>query len=102
ALNRFAFAELNRQLRTGVVDPRALLAELQSDPAAAELLCELLRGVFVLPGDETIQHLDDRHFAPEALENRCELGADDAAAEDHEPARHLRLREEPRGVDTAR
>ena len=35
------------------------------------------------------KHLDDRHLAAEALEDRGELAADDAAAEDDEPPRDL-------------
>src|SRR5262249_10765195 len=38
----------------------------------------------------------------EGLEDRGELAADDPAAEDDEPARNLRLREQPGRVDTTR
>ena len=48
------------------------------------------------------EHLDDRHLGAEALEDRGELAADDAAAEDDEPLRHLRLREQAGRVDAAR
>ena len=41
--------------------------------------------VVVLLRDERRQHLDDRHLAAEAPEDRGELAADDPAAEDDEP-----------------
>ena len=71
-------------------------------PRFAERLRELLRRVRVLLRDQRRQHLDDRHLAAEALEDRCELAADDPAAEHDEPARHLGLREQPGRVDAAR
>src|SRR5207249_3962473 len=46
--------------------------------------------------------LDDRHLGAEALEDGGELAADDPAAEDDEPARHLLLREQAGRVDAAR
>ena len=44
----------------------------------------------------------DRHLGAEAVEDRGELAADDAAAEHDEPARHLRLGEQAGRVDAAR
>ena len=85
-LHRLAVAEVDGELRAVVLDLRALLAELERDAALPELLRELLRGVSVLLRDERVEHLDDRHLAAEAVEDRGELAADDAAAEDDEPA----------------
>src|SRR5581483_1483707 len=101
-LHRLAVAEVHGQLGAVVVDAGALLAELQRDPAALELLRQLLRGVSVLLRDERVEHLDDRHLAAEAREDRRELAPDDATAEDDEPTRHLLLREQSRRVDAAR
>ena len=71
-------------------------------PRLPELLRELLGGVVVLLRDQLRQHLDDRHLGAEAAEDRRELAADDPAAEHDEPARHLRLGEQPGRVDAAR
>ena len=68
-------------------------------PRLVNCLRELLRGVGVLLRDQRVEHLDDRHLGAEAVEDRGELGADDAAAEDHEPVRDLRLRQQPGRVD---
>ena len=101
-LHGLAVAEVDGELRAVVVDLRALLAELERDAALAELLRELLRGVGVLLRDQRVEHLDDRHLAAEAVEDRGELAADDAAAEDDEPLRHGLLREQAGRVDAAR
>ena len=45
--------------------------------------------VGVLLRDQRVEHLDDRHLGAEAVEDRRELAADDPAAEDDEPPRHL-------------
>src|SRR5581483_10206327 len=100
-LHGFALAEVDGQLRSVVVDLRALLAELERDAALRELLRELLRRVGVLGGDERVEHLDDRHLGAEAAEDRGELAADDAATENDETSRHALLREQPGGVDAA-
>ena len=71
-------------------------------PRLAELLGELLRRVGVLQRDQRRQQLDDRHLAAEAVEDGGELAADDAAAEDDEPARHLGLREQAGRVHATR
>ena len=63
-----------------VFDLRALLLEVQRDPALPELFGELLRRVDIFLGDQVRQHLDDRHLAAEAIEDRRELAADDPAA----------------------
>ena len=97
-----AVAEVNAQPVAGLLDLRALLLEMQRDPAPAELLRELLGRVVVLGRDQLRQHLDDRHLGAEAVEDRRELAADDPAAQDDEPARHLRLPEQALGVDAAR
>src|SRR5581483_5241099 len=81
---------------------RALLAELKRDAALAELLRKLLGRVRILLRDERVEHLDDRHLAAEAAEDRGELAADDPPAEDDEAARHLLLGEEPGRIDAAR
>src|SRR5207244_2328244 len=60
-----AVAEMNGQLRAGIVDLGALLLALQGDAALAAWLRELLRGVRVLLRAQRRQHLDDRHFAAE-------------------------------------
>src|SRR5439155_6345535 len=101
ALDRLAVAEVDGQPAGGFLHLRALLLEVEVDPALAELLRELLRGVFVLGRDQPRQHLDDRHLGAEAPEDRRELAADDAAAQDDEPLRHLGLREQRLGVDAA-
>ena len=84
-----------------LLDLRALLLEMERDPAFSELLGELLRRVRVLLRNQRRQHLDDRHLAAEAPEDRRELAADDAAAKHDEPVRHLCLREQPLRVDAA-
>ena len=75
---------------------------LLRDAAAAELLRKLLRRIRVFLRNEVRKHLDDRHLAAEAAEDRRELAADDSAAEDDEALRHFRLREQAGGVDAAR
>ena len=92
---------MDGELGAVVVDLRALLAELKRDPALPERLRQLLRRVRVLLRDQRLEHLDDRHLGAEALEDRRELAADDAAAEDDEAPRHLGLREQAGGVDAA-
>src|SRR5262249_54402880 len=101
-LHRLAVTEVNDELRTVVLDLRALLAELERDAALLELLRELLRGVGVLLRDERVEHLDDRHLRAKAVEDRGELAADDAAAEDDETLRDGLLREQAGRVDAAR
>ena len=101
-LHGLALAEVHRELRPVVVDAGALLAQLQRDAAALELLRELLRGIRVLLRDQRVEHLDDGHLAAEAREDRRELAADDAAAENDEAPRYLLLCEEAGRVDAAR
>src|SRR5262249_36332560 len=100
-LDGLAVAEVNRELRAVVLDARALLAEMERDAALAELLRQLLARVLVLLRDER-EHLDDRHLGAEAVEDRGELAADDAAAQHREALRHLLEREETGRVDAAR
>ena len=95
-LDRLALTEVDGEDPVPVLDLRALLAELERDPALAELLGELLGGVRVLHRDQRRQHLDDRHLGAEALEDRRELAADDPAAENDEALRHLLLGEQAR------
>ena len=52
ALDGLALAEVHDQVLTVVVDLRALLPELERDPAPLERLGELLRGVLVLLRDQ--------------------------------------------------
>src|SRR5262249_60078702 len=101
-LHHLAVAKMNRELRAVVLHLRALLLEVERDAAPAELLRELLRRVRVLLRDERRQHLDDRHLAADALEDRRELAADDPPAEHDEPPRNVGLPEQALGVDAAR
>src|SRR5439155_24521922 len=80
---------------------RALLLEMESDPALAQLPRKLLRAIFVLGRNQLRQHLDDRHLRPEPPEDRRELAADAAAAENHEPLRYPALGQQALGVDAA-
>src|SRR5439155_27127817 len=98
-LHRLALAEVDGQPGARVLHLRALLAEVELDPAPAELLRKLLRRVVVLLWDQPVEHLDDRHLAAEAREDRGELATDDAAAEDDEPTRQLGLGEQAGRVD---
>ncbi len=97
-INRLAVAEVHGQRASLVFHLLALLLEVKSDPALAKLLRELFRRVRVFLRDQRRQHLDDRHLAAEAIEDRCELAADDAAAEHDESLRDFRLREQSLGV----
>ena len=101
-LHRLTVTVVDGELRAVVLDLRALLAELQRDAAPPELLRKLLRRVRVLLRDQRLEHLDDRHLGAETAEDRGELAADDAAAEDDEPPRDLLLRQEPGRVDAPR
>src|SRR5262249_47489296 len=83
------------EARSGLLDARALLAELEADALLAERLRQLLRGVLVLEGDDSVEHLDDRDLAAEGGEDRGELAPDDPAAENRQAPRHLGLRQEP-------
>src|SRR6185437_12314565 len=94
-LDALALPEGDGERRAVVADLLALLAELQRDAAPAELLRQLLRRVRVLLRDERVEHLDDGDLGAEAVEDRRELAADDAATEDDEPPRQLGLGEEP-------
>src|SRR6266516_426024 len=100
-LDRLAVAEMYGQRASRVLYLPALLLEVKRDAALAELLRELLRRISVLLWDQRRQQLDDRHLTAEALEDRRELAADDAAAEHDEALRNLRLRKQPLGVDAA-
>src|SRR5439155_2662371 len=93
---------MDAQPVAGLLDLRALLLEVERDPALPELLRELLRGVRVLLRDQLRQHLDDRHLGAKAAEDGRELAADDAAAEDDEAPGELRLGEEAGRVDATR
>ncbi len=97
-----AVPEVDGQRAVLLLDLRALLLEVQRDAAPPELLRELLRRVLVLLRDERGKHLDDRHLAPEPAEDRRELAADDASAEDDEPLRNLVAREQAGRVDAQR
>ena len=68
-------------------------AGLEVDLAAPEGPLERLGAGLVLVGDEPRQRLDDGHLGAEALEDRGELDADDAAAEHDDPAGHVVERE---------
>src|SRR5918996_1700257 len=100
ALDRLA-AEVHLQAVARVLDPVALRLEVDGDAALLELLRERLGGVLVLLRDERGEHLDDRHLAPEPLQDGGELAADDPAAEDDDALRHVGLREKARRVDAA-
>ena len=73
----------------GVLDPRRPRAEVDGDLALLERPLELLARVLVLHRDQVVEHLDDRDLGPEVGEDRRELDADHAAAEDGQPLRHL-------------
>ncbi len=98
-LDGLAVAVAHGQGAARLLDGGALLAELERDPLLAESLGQLLGGVVVLLRDQAIEHLDHRHLAPERPEDRGELAADDPAAENGDPGRHLRLGKEPGRVD---
>ena len=100
-LDGLAVAEVNRERAARVLDLRALLLEMKRDPALAELLRELFRRVRVFLRNEARQHLDDRHLAAEAVEDRRELAADDPAAENDQTLGDFRLREQSCRVDAA-
>ena len=99
ALDRLTLAEVDDERGARVLDLRALLAEVERDAALAEGLRQLLRRVEVLLRDQRVEHLDDRDLGAEPLEDRRELAADDAAAENDEALRHLRLRQQAGRVD---
>ena len=99
ALRRLALTEVDGQRAAGVLDLRALLAEVDDDPAPRERLAQLARRVRVLLRNERVEHLDHRHLGAEALEDRRELAADDSASEHDEPLGHLGLRQKPGRVD---
>ena len=80
ALDGFALAEVDDERRARVLQLRALLAEMDDDAAPRIRLAELARRVGILLRDEGVEHLDDRHLGPEALEDGGELAADDPAA----------------------
>ena len=102
ALDALVVPEAHVELRSGVVDLGALLAEVDDDPALRECLSELAGRVRVLLRNEALEHLDDGDVAAEALEDRRELAADDPATQDHESLRDLGLREQARRVHAAR
>ena len=62
---------------------------MNRNPLLLERLRQLSGNSLVLGRDDPRQQLEDRHLAPEASEDRCELDADGAAAEDDERARHF-------------
>src|SRR5919198_1787708 len=94
-------AVVNDESAVALLDLVALGLEVDLDAPLLELLGELLGRVVVLLRDERRKHLDDRHLAAKAPEDRGELASDDASAEDEEPFGHLGLREEARRVDAA-
>ena len=96
---RLAVAVANGQRAARLLDGGALLAELERDSLLAERLRKLLGRVVVLLRDQAVEHLDHRHLAAEGAEDRGELAADDPAAENGDPRRHLRLREQAGRVD---
>ena len=93
---------MHPQAVAGLLDLLALLLQVQRDAALPELLGEPQPKRRRPLADQLRQHLDDRHLGAEAAEDGRELAADDAAAEDDEAARHLRLCEQPGRVDAAR
>src|ERR1051326_2450036 len=62
---------------------------------------ELLRHFFVLDREEERHDLDDRHLRAEAREDRGELAADRARADDEHRLRHVLQFEDVVGVDDA-
>src|SRR5262249_22088975 len=54
-LDRLALAEMDGERASAVVDLRALLSQLERDSALAELLRELLGGVFILHRDQPFE-----------------------------------------------
>src|SRR5207244_6113684 len=66
-----AVSEMDGEHAAVVVDLRALLLEVERDATLAELLGELPGRVRILLRNERRQHLDDRHLATQALEDRA-------------------------------
>ena len=62
---------------------------MNRDALLAERLLELRRHGFVFDRHETRQQFDNRHLAAEAAEDRRELHADGAAAQDHDRFGHF-------------
>ena len=66
---------------------------MNGDALLLERLLQLGRNRFVFGRDDARQQLDDRHLAAEAAEDRRELHADRAAAENDHRLRHLAQRD---------
>jgi hypothetical protein len=77
-------------------------AQVHRDAALLERPLELLRRVRVLHRDQPVEHLDDRHLAAPVGQDRGELDADHAAAEDGDSARHLLDGQQAGRVDAQR
>src|SRR4030095_12354716 len=68
---------------------RYFRARQRRDALLAERARKLDGDRFVLDGHESREQLDERHLAAEAAEDRSELDADGAAAEDHDRPGHF-------------
>jgi hypothetical protein len=91
---------MDRELQTVVLDRVHCLPRWSVMPRLPNCFASSLRASSSSCGMSG-QHLDDRDLGAEAVEDRGELAADDAAAEHDEPARDLLLREEAGRVDAA-
>jgi hypothetical protein len=93
---------MQRGRLAGILDPGGRRAQVGGDLALLERPLELLARVLVLHRDQVVEHLDDGDLRPEVGEDRCELDADDSAAQDGQPLRHLPDLEQAGGVEAAR
>ena len=85
-----------RRHRASVDDPALDLDLLDAgrhvggDPLLAERLVDLGGDLGILEREDAVEQLDDGDLGAEAVEDRRELHADRAGAEDQEPSRDLR------------
>src|SRR4029077_5405839 len=77
-------------------------AQVHGDAALLEGAGQLLGGVGVLGRDQAVQHLADRDLAAEVVQDRGELDANHAAAEDRGPGGHRVDFEQAGRVDAER
>ena len=70
-------------------------AELELDPLARQHPLQCGRQFPVHVRDDAVEQLDDNHLGPEPLPYRAQLEPDIAAADHHEPLRHVIERQGP-------